>query len=620
VANSTEALRKSARTMAIAGAAMTGAGLGIAYGLEKIVEPAMSVENELHRLRNTLDPGITGMQELAQAQKAAIEWSNKLGVSQEQLIKQLYLGTSAGFAMKDAVQSMGLASQLAVGLQGDFEQTQRTLNNAVLNFVDKSKPAAAQIQSISDVLARAASAFDYKNISEINSQLEIATPTALATATSFKDMIAALADFTRHGLTGSMAGEAFTESLQGILKMQEKLGIAMVRNKEGGLDYVASLARVRQTIIERYGSLAAMPPPVLQEFESTFGIRGMRAILIQSDELTHLRGQLDDVTGSTARFAKEMTSAPAVQFAKMWQTFRNDVAIPLGEILLPAMVQFAQYLTKMLPDWGRWIQSHADLIKTAGIIAMVSAAVLVVGGALATTISLTLYAVSGLTSFAAAIGWIVSATRIWTAAQWLLDAALSANPIGLVILGAAALAAIAYEIYAHWATLGPFFKSWGLTVLDYIAWPFRALSGIIKGAIADVKSVSAEMAAAIGRFFTGHSPIPEGPLRDLNLGHQVAQSFYPLGQITSAARAAALAVAVSMPIMAPGMAHGAGMGAAPGGGRNVVVNSSPVIHIHGAGGDADDIGKAVMDALEQHRGELLRQVDLAVANRNREEF
>ncbi|WP_346237766.1 tape measure protein [Niabella insulamsoli] len=58
---------------------------------------------------------------------------------------------------------------------------------------------------------------------------------------------------------------------------------------------------------------------------------------------------------------------------------------------------------------------------------------------------------------------ITAATNLWTGAQWLLNAAMTANPIGLVIAGIVALAAwIAYIIYKY--------EGWGAAWENLIAW------------------------------------------------------------------------------------------------------------------------------------------------------
>jgi len=67
---------------------------------------------------------------------------------------------------------------------------------------------------------------------------------------------------------------------------------------------------------------------------------------------------------------------------------------------------------------------------------------------------------------------VVRALKIWTAAQWLLNVAIDANPIGLIILGIAALAAAAYLIITHWKEVKAFLISTWKTILEVLkrAW------------------------------------------------------------------------------------------------------------------------------------------------------
>ena len=80
-----------------------------------------------------------------------------------------------------------------------------------------------------------------------------------------------------------------------------------------------------------------------------------------------------------------------------------------------------------------------------------------------------------MSAYAAAIGVVTTVTRIWTGVQWLLNAAMDANPIGLIIIGIAALvAAVVYcwnkfagfraFILTMWDTL----KGFGNIIKDYI--------------------------------------------------------------------------------------------------------------------------------------------------------
>ena len=85
----------------------------------------------------------------------------------------------------------------------------------------------------------------------------------------FKEMVATLADFTRHGLTGSMAGEALQESLHGVLEMQQKLGIPMVRNAKGASpDAVAGKRPAALHRLVRF--YEAVPPQVLEQIQDVW--------------------------------------------------------------------------------------------------------------------------------------------------------------------------------------------------------------------------------------------------------------------------------------------------------------------------------------------------------------
>jgi len=60
-----------------------------------------------------------------------------------------------------------------------------------------------------------------------------------------------------------------------------------------------------------------------------------------------------------------------------------------------------------------------------------------------------------------AINPVTIATKAWAGAQWLLNAAMDANPIGLMVIGGAALAAICYEVYEPWNGVKTAFERFG---------------------------------------------------------------------------------------------------------------------------------------------------------------
>jgi len=612
----------------LAGTASVAAGLGIAYGLKSIVGPAMEVEEQLHRLRNTLAPGVAGMKDLNAAQQATAATSVKLGIAQEDLLKQIYLGTSAGLSMADSIQAMNVASRVAQGMGGDLEETQRTLNLAYINFKDPSKSAADNIQQLGDIMAYATAKFDYKNVEELRSQLELATPTALSAGMGFRDLVATLADFTRHGLTGSVAGEALEESMHGVLQMQEKLGIPLARNTQGGVDLARSLTNVREHFIQLYGSMKAIPVPVLQQIQQTFGERGLRALLIDKDEFNGLRKALDsaDVMGAATRFSGEMLKSPKQQLKLLGESIRQ-VFIQGGLDILPMMMRLVGALIPLAHSAQAFAKAHAGWVKMAAVVAILAAGALVLGGSLAIVSA----ALGGFSAFAGIVTGVAGSLRLaglltkaWTAAQWALDAAMDANPIGLAIVGIAALGFAIGYLVNHWTAVKGFLKSSisffegiGAAVLHALVNPFVELPGAIKAAWTGIKVEVEGIAGKISRFFVGHSPIPEGPLHNLNLGREIGRSLQP-SPVLNAVRAAAAAVALAIPTIAPTVHPGEAFAGSAGGG-SIVVNFSPTVIIKGDAGDADLEAK-VTAILKKHDDELLKKIEMLKAREARLKF
>jgi hypothetical protein len=142
------------------------------------------------------------------------------------------------------------------------------------------------------------------------------------------------------------------------------------------------------------------------------------------------------------------------------------------------------------------------------------------------------------------------------------------EPIVLVIAGVVALGVAAYEMWKHWAAVKQFFKDWGLTVFGFIVAPFAMIPYEIYKHIDAIKGAAKAVARAIASFFVGHSPIPEGPLCNLNMGVEIARTITPAPKLTAIQRVA-LATAIAAPMM---VGAGAPAIASAGAGRAIVIN------------------------------------------------
>ncbi|WP_051808240.1 phage tail protein [Actinoplanes subtropicus] len=132
--------------------------------------------------------------------------------------------------------------------------------------------------------------------------------------------------------------------------------------------------------------------------------------------------------------------------------------------------------------WAQGIEAYAPLLQgLVGVIGLVTAATEAMK---ASTIA------TAVVQKAAAIG-----AKVWAAAQWLVNIAMDANPIGLIILAIGALIAIVVLLVKHWDTV----KKAGAAAWDWIkhaasnTWDFiKKIPGWIAGVF---KSIGSAIAA-----------------------------------------------------------------------------------------------------------------------------
>ena len=183
--------------------------------------------------------------------------------------------------------------------------------------------------------------------------------------------------------------------------------------------------------------------------------------------------QTKDQQGDFARTSDGVANKQRILSAQM-----KNLGTTIGKLAIPAM----QKMTDIGLKLTGWVSNHTRLTGTL---------IGVVGG-----VAAVLYGVSlGMRAWTAATkAWTVvtkiasAVTKLWAGVQWLLNAAMSANPIGLVVIAVAALVAgfiIAYK------------KS-------------ETFRNIVKGALDKVKAAG----QSVANFFTQKIPAAFGKVKD----------------------------------------------------------------------------------------------------------
>lgn len=191
---------------------------------------------------------------------------------------------------------------------------------------------------------------------------------------------------------------------------------------------VSALLRGERDPIERYG--VSIKQADINARMAADGLTGLSGDAAKAAETQTVLAMLAEQTsGAMGQFARETDSAAGSQQIAnaQWENARAE----LGERLLPIGTQVSQWLAQAAQ---LTVQHSGAVTILVGTVAALAAGILLANGVLK--------------AYQAAQIAVRGVTMVWTAAQWLLNAALTANPVGIVVVAIAALAAglvVAYQ-------------------------------------------------------------------------------------------------------------------------------------------------------------------------------
>ena len=178
------------------------------------------------------------------------------------------------------------------------------------------------------------------------------------------------------------------------------------------------------------------------------------------DKFDALVKEMDKCDGESKRLAKTMTDNASGAMIRL-KSAMEGVAIGFGSAFLPMLADAGDGLANLASSIAEVAEEHPELIKGIGLVtaAMVGA----IGAFKVARVAYAAYRVVAATlgfihlSNAAATATATAATvagtgatAAATAGTWAFNAALMANPIGLIVVGIAGLIAAGYALYKNW--------------------------------------------------------------------------------------------------------------------------------------------------------------------------
>lgn len=481
------------------------ASAGIVMALAAPIKTAASYEQAMAKVKAVSGATAEEMGRLSEQARALgrdTQFSASEAASAQELLARAGFKTNEILSAMPGLLNMAAAEGLDLATATDIAAS--TLRGFNLG--------ADQTSRVSDVLAKA-SASTNTSIVTLGESMKYVAPVAAGLNIPLEETAAIIGVMGDAGIKGSQAGTALRAALLRLSREPRMAAEALkslgveARDMEGNMRTIPDLMTELSSKMKEMGSAERM-----EHLSKIFGAEaasGMLAVMeaVNTGKLEEVTQKLNESSGAAAEMARVMNDT-AQGAMKRLASATESLMIDIGNVLLPAfssgvelLAQFTGAVSALAQEFPMvtkvlvggiaalgaykvgvtglriaWTAMKLPFQHARVLIDAVRASTLMnsnVSVAAAAKTKLLAVATSAQAGAQKALNLVMSAgrglmdagrlalyhgkqiliagvTKAWTAAQWLLNAALNANPIGLIIAAVAALAAGVYALWKNW--------------------------------------------------------------------------------------------------------------------------------------------------------------------------
>lgn len=363
----------------------------------------------------------------------------------------------AGISTKD-IMGGGLKGTLLLATAGgtSLANASTIASNAMNTFNLRGK----DMGQIAAALAGGANASS-ASVESLGQALSQVGPGARNAGLSLQETVGVLSSFDAAGIKGSDAGTSLKTMLARLVPQTGKAAGAM---EKLGLDFTkadgsfVSISNVAEQLQNKMGNLTQEQRTLAMNM--IFGSDATRAATVLMNQgaegitkfikatkdqdaaqnmakaaMSGTAGAMERLRGSieTAQLALGKALAPTIKDVANWLSME---AVPA----VTAFIQGMQSGTGAGGEFAAKLKAAGAVVKSvAGFVLEHKDAVIALAAGFAAFKAVQLAVTAGMAIHATVTKSVAAVTKVWTAGQWLLNAALSANPIGLVVVAIAGL-------------------------------------------------------------------------------------------------------------------------------------------------------------------------------------
>lgn len=443
--------------------------------VEKLGKKSESTKGSLDKLSKGLALGAAGIAGgFALATKVAVDFEKRLSAikavsgattaEMEQLrAKALQLGADTKFSASESAQAMeelvkaGLSVQDVLGGAADATVALAAAGEIALpeaatiasNAMNQFALSAKELPHVADLIAGAANASAI-DVGDFGHSLAQVGAVAHLTGQSIDDTATAIALLGNAGIKGSDAGTSLKTFLSNLVPTTDKaraafheLGLDVGKSGNAFIDAKGNFKSLSDIAGILHKSITGLSEAQKQvALETIFGSDAIRAASVISEQgkkgFDELAASMNKMTAADVAATRMDNVAGKIEQLK---GSAESLAITVGTELLPRLAKIVAALQKGVDWFAKLDKGTRDtIINIVGL----------TGALLGTLVVFykIFKAIEAMRALVAVIKlWTIwskvaaAATKAWAAVQWVLDAALAANPIGIVIIAIIALIA-----------------------------------------------------------------------------------------------------------------------------------------------------------------------------------
>lgn len=450
---------------ALVSKAMKGLGIGLAAAAVEGVKMAIKFDKQMEMVHTQAG---ASQAEVNRLKGSVLDLAGTVPQGPEELAKGLYHFESIGLRGAAAMNALKIAAQGAAVGDAKLEDTATALGAA---WIVGAK-GAGNLHNVMGILNATVGAGNMRMEELVQSLGSGIIPMSKIAHLSIQDIGAALATLTDSGYSASSAMAQLGTALHFIYaptakakKALESIGLTSKQlfTEMSGPNGLHGALVLLKTHLAGAGDAAEQAEKLGEILPGGRG-KVLMSLIEELGRLDMKKKQIIATSGNFNDSVKKTMEQPAVRIQKAWSAFQATL-IELGKDMegpaTEAMTAFAKVLEVALKLLMLLTLEGKLLVPI--ILLMAGAWGVYKGAVVGAAVATYLYdAAMGLLAIASLIPEVTSLADAW----FLLDAAMDANPVGLIALGISAIIAGLVMLIIHWKAVSNFLRGpWGTAVL-----------------------------------------------------------------------------------------------------------------------------------------------------------